>query len=72
MNIVIKKTHTVKLFIDAPGDSPPTSSTTDSPADMSPLVHRHSSCSFTLPSGSTSGIDLHTPVINSPRALICW
>lgn len=49
-----------------------TSSTTDSPEDSSPLVHRHVSCMRRRPSGSTSGRETHRPVMSWPSRLTWW
>ncbi len=48
------------------------SSNTDLPLDPSPLVQRHSSCRRMRPSGRSSGVDRHTPVISSPRSFTWW
>lgn len=49
-----------------------TSSNNELPLDPSPLVQRHTSCRRMRPSGSTSGVERHTPVISSPRSFTWW
>ena len=50
---------------------PRTSSTTDSPALRSPLVHRHRSCIRSRPSARIWGVDVQTPVISTPPSSTC-
>lgn len=44
----------------------------DSPREKSPDVHCQTSRKRNRPSGKTSGVDRHFPVINSPEEFKCW